>query len=160
MGLKYRPKAARPEAAVRCSSNPSHRKAALLISFIVSFGFSYFCYRLDHSGKQLCLSVMVRNGQGAITTAVPTQPGEVRSQSGPLVLLESRAVGCGLRGHEVTWVSFQPELKLRKMRTRFLSWASAHRLHTSLIAEGRGGEGHTISSDQRGTQGILNPKAG
>lgn len=87
------------------------------------------------------------------------QPVQVKyAASQGCVLLESRAVGCGLWGHEVTWVSFQPELKLRKMRIQFLS--QANRLHTSLIAEGRGGEGHTISLDQRGTQGILNPNAG
>lgn len=158
MGLKCWPKAARPEAAVRCSSSPNHRKAALLISSIVSSDFLYFCHRLEHSEKQLCLtSGMVGNGQGAITTAIPTRPGEVRSQSGPC-FVGKRAVGCGLWGHEVTWVSFQSELKLRKIRIQFLS--RANRLHTSLIAEGRGGEGHTISLDQRGTQGILNPNAG
>lgn len=82
---------------------PAHRKAALLISSIVSSGFLYFCYLLEHRQKQLSLtSVVVWNGQAAITIAKPTSPGEVHGQSVPLVLLESRALDCGLWGREVT----------------------------------------------------------
>lgn len=104
MGLKYRPKAARPEVAFSVPQALAPRKAAFLISSMVSSGFSYFWYLREHSQKQLCLtSVMVWNGQGAITTAISTCPGEVHSHSVPQALLESRAVvGCGLQGHEAT----------------------------------------------------------